>query len=262
MNRAQVIAAYRKAAELSRQHGVDVRFYDGWTWRGRDGFNPRAIVEHDTSDPAPLTAERMLQLLANGHGSISGNAITNDAILADATVWVIASGLAWHAGASVWDGLSGLNLWGLGTEYQRHATGVLSDRQLQVGRIWTRARVAAFQIPVRRVCDHAECATPAGRKVDRSLRPGVRMSGATWRTQIAAPLEDEVAQFTEAQAARLRQLVRLLDDDLDPPAGSSWAATLVRDYRARQKQEPSGSLVDTVRQVIAQELPQYELRRK
>jgi hypothetical protein len=224
MNRSQIVAAYRKAADLARQHGVEVAYRDGWTWRGRDGLTPRIIVEHDTSDPARLPHSRMLDILSDGHGALTGNAICNDAILDDGTVWIIASGVAWHAGSTWWDGLAGLNLWALGTEYQRAQTGSLTDRQLQVGRIWTRARMAAFQIPSRRVCEHAEAATPAGRKIDRSLRPGVRLSGAEWRRTIVAPLEeDAVAQFTPAEAARLRQLVRLLDSELDPPAGSRWA---------------------------------------
>lgn len=187
MSRTGVIAAYRRAAELARGQGVDVRFHPGWTTRGRDGFDPRVIVEHCTSDPATLTSARMLDLLANGHGALSGNAICNDAVLRDGTVHVIASGLAWHAGESAWDGLSGMNRYGLGTEYQRAATQPLTDRQLEVGRIWTRARMAAFTIPSRRVCEHGECALPAGRKVDRVLRPGVRMSGAQWRTSLVAP---------------------------------------------------------------------------
>ena len=186
MTRPQVIAAYRRAAELARAEGVDVRFYDGWTARGRPGLDPQIIVEHDTSDAAQLTPSRMLQILANGHGAIAGNAICTDAILRDGTVWVIASGLAWHAGNGDWAGHSG-NARALGTEYQRAANQPLTDRQLEVGRIWTRARCAAFRLSTSRVCEHAEYATPRGRKQDRSLRPGVRLSGTDWRRSLTAP---------------------------------------------------------------------------
>jgi hypothetical protein len=184
MSRASVIDAYRRAAAIARAQGVRVDFHPGWNVRGRDGLDPKAIVEHDTSDGARLSRTRMLDILSNGHGSMSGNAIANDAVLADGTVVVIASGLAWHAGASAWDGLTSLNRWSLGTEYQRFIGDPLSDSQLRSGRIWTRARMDAFAIPSRRVCEHSETSVPAGRKVDRSVRPGTRLSGADWRRQI------------------------------------------------------------------------------
>ena len=57
-----------------------------WTTRGRDGFPPLLIVEHDTSDPVRLTHARMLGILADSHGAIAGNAICNDAVLDDGRV--------------------------------------------------------------------------------------------------------------------------------------------------------------------------------
>lgn len=104
----------------------------------------------------------------------------------DGEIVVIAAGLAWQGGAGTWQGHSG-NARALGTEYQRAASQPLTAEQLRVGRIWTRCRNAAFSIARVNVCEHSEYATPVGRKVDRSQRPGVRISGADWRAQLAQP---------------------------------------------------------------------------
>jgi hypothetical protein len=244
VTRAQVIAAYRRAAELARAQGVTVTFDPGWTSRGRDGLNPRCIVEHDTSDGARLSRGRMLDILRNGHGAISGNAIANDAVLPDGEVVVLASGVAWHAGQSRWDGLSGMNVNGLGTEYQRFAGDPLADVQLHAGRIWTRARMAAFTIPSRRVCEHSECAIPAGRKVDRSSRPGVRISGATWRASLVAPptptpVPEDDMPLSDADVEKVaRRAAELVWTRQNPVTGNSYG------FHVRQLGVRTGPLTD------------------
>lgn len=201
MNRAEVIARYRKAAELARAHGVPVHYRAGWTQRGRAGLTPTIIVEHDTSDPHRLSHGRLLDLLERGHGSIAGNAICNDAITDDGDVHILASGLAWHAGAGVWAGQSG-NARALGTEYQRYAYGPLTPIQLRNGRIWTACRNVAFAIPPSHVCEHGEYARPRGRKRDRQHRPGVRVDGDAWRRSLIPTEEDDM---TPAERAKLDQ---------------------------------------------------------
>ena len=181
MSRVDVIARYRRAAQIARGWGVDVVFVSGWTTRGRDTLRPQYIVEHCTSDPSPLSTANMERILSNGHGVISGNSICTDWITRSAQVRVIASGISWHAGNSSWRNSPQLNPISLGTEIQRAASQSITASQLRAAHLWTKARSIAFGIPVINVCTHSECGLPRGRKVDPRLTPTRSLSGTAWR---------------------------------------------------------------------------------
>jgi hypothetical protein len=213
--RAQAVAAFRVAADLARAQGEKVTFWPGWATRGRDGLQVYVVVEHDTADPAILTRQRILDILANGHGSIAGNAICTDAVMRDGEIVVIASGLAWHAGSSTWRGRTSLNRWSLGTEYHRAGSQSLTDAQMRAGRVWTRARLAAFGLVPADVGEHAEVALPDGRKGDRSASPGVRVNGAAWRRSLAVPdpePEPELTWLEELLTMSTIDRQKLIDD--------------------------------------------------
>lgn len=228
--RAQAVAAFRVAADLARAQGETVTFLSGWATRGRDGLQVYVVVEHDTSDPAVVSRARILDILANGHGAIAGNAICTDAVMRDGEIVVVASGMAWHAGSSSWRGRSSLNRWSLGTEYHRAGSQSLTAAQMRAGRVWTRARLVAFGLVPADVGEHAEVALPAGRKGDRSASPGVRIDGAAWRRSLAVPDPEP-----EPEPAWLEELLAMSDADrqalISDIAREVWRAEMGRSGR-------------------------------
>jgi hypothetical protein len=243
-----LIGRIRAAVALAREHGVDVRYDPGWTGRGRPGFAPAGVVEHCTSDPAVLTTDRMRQVLRDGHGKLSGNAICNAWVRRDDVIEILAAGLAWHAGPGSWRGLSGNpRFWGV--EYHRAQSQNLTPAMLDAGAIFTWALCESFDWPPAMVCDHREYAP--GRKRDRH---GV--NGDAWRARIAAgpptPEEDDPmadyadeltaialntrraaedaqrqvrlqAALVEAEVARHREALGL---EPDPESGAIWSGRI------------------------------------
>lgn len=218
MGRNANIAQLRQAAELARDRGVTVRFDAGWSRNGRAGLRPVGHVNHTTEDRSQLSEPRMREVLRNGHGSISGNAICNAAIMRSAELWVIAAGVAWHAGRGSWKGHGGNSRW-LGTEYQRSRGRPLSADQLDVGRIWDWALMQAFGWPPGMVPDHFDYA--GARKQDRQLRDGVRIDSAAWRRSLTEPggeLDPEPDRRREEHVMRQGDT----DDDFGARVITDW----------------------------------------
>lgn len=191
----------QEAFALLDERGVPTERRPGCRTRGRGRLRVRGWVEHDTSDARPLSRERMLELLAEGHGSLR-NALCNVAIPRQRPAAVlIAARTAWHAGRGGWKGLSGNSSVG-GTEIQRAVGQEITDEQLEIAREVTAAMVEVFGFPARRVCLHREWAPR--RKQDPhgidgpSWRAGIRAVDHAAPTGIPAPEEDEVlAKFSD-----------------------------------------------------------------
>jgi hypothetical protein len=183
MSTAENAAGIRKAIDLARPHLPRGAYFDpGWDRRSRSGvLRPRGIVNHTTEDPRPIPWASLLPILRNGHGSISGGPICNFAINRDEQVVVIAAGVAWHAGAGGWNGLTG-NPSVFGTEYQRGQGQVLTTGMLRAGLVLDWALTQVFPIPIPSVCEHHEWAP--GRKSDRKHNNTRRVSGPDWRRQL------------------------------------------------------------------------------
>lgn len=144
---------------------------------------------HHTAGPAPGEAPS-LAVVRDGRPDLAGP-LAHLVLGRSGTVYVVAAGRAWHAGASSWDGMTGLNDRFLGIEAES-----VGD-----GRDWTAAQrdcyprlVAALlhymRRPAARAASHAEVATPPGRKIDPA---GIDMNQL--RATVARYLDDPLRRI-------------------------------------------------------------------
>ena len=147
--------------------GLKVAEVSGWPNRGVADMGPvKGVMCHHTVGSANGNMPS-LNLLVNGRPGLSGP-LCQLGLGRDGTYYVIAAGLANHAGAGEWRGVRTGNSSFIGIEAEN--TGLTSDRwpavQLEA---WQRG-VAAIQLRIsadeRMCCGHKEYALPRGRKID------------------------------------------------------------------------------------------------
>lgn len=150
------------AARLTGYPVVEVK---GWQTRGHGGFRVlEGVVGHHTADgPGEYPS---LGIVTNGRADLAGP-LCNFGLGRSGTIYVVAAGVAWHAGASAWAGFTDINDEFLGIEAE--SKGTVND--------WTNAQLDAYPRLVAailyylrrdaaRFCGHLECALPKGRKID------------------------------------------------------------------------------------------------
>ena len=178
-------------SEAARLTGYPVVEVAGWFDRGHGGMAAvEGVVLHHTAGPVGEAEMPSLAVVRDGRADLAGP-LAQLALGRSGTVYVVAAGRAWHAGASRWDGMTGLNDRFLGIEAE--STGD--------GRDWTPAQrdcyprlVAALlhymRRPASRAASHAEVATPAGRKIDPA---GIDMNQL--RVTVARMLDDPLRRI-------------------------------------------------------------------
>lgn len=196
-------------ADAARLTGYPVAEVSGWKSRGHGGMTAvEGVVLHHTA--GPKTGEYpSLQVVRDGRSDLPGP-LANFGIGRSGTVYVIAAGLAYHAGASSWAGFSDLNYRFLGIEAESTGLGA-GD--------WTPAQldcyprlVAALLYYMRRnadrACAHRECATPKGRKIDPT---GIDMNA--FRGRVAELLGDPLHRIPRNGTDSGGFLMALSDDE-------------------------------------------------
>lgn len=143
---------------------------DGWTTRGHGSFpvpGPSIVVGHHTGTATSAKGDYPTQnVVVNGRSDLPGP-LCNVGLGRNGSVYVVAAGVAWHAGASAFAGLTDLNSKSVGIEAEASGSG--TD--------WTPAQLVMYPRLVAellrrlgqgadRYVSHRTCATPAGRKSD------------------------------------------------------------------------------------------------
>lgn len=147
----------------------------------------RCVVWHATASP---TASSALGWLTHPASKVSAHYLVDR----DGTTWLLVpeDRVAWHAGASAWQGLevrvggtTSLNPVSLGIELVNRNDGIdpYPPAQLRCALYLTAWICARHQIDPANVIGHYECAVPSGRKTDPR---GLAMDGV--RAQVAALL--------------------------------------------------------------------------
>lgn len=155
-------------AEAALMTGYKVVEVKDWRTRGHGGFRVvEGVVLHHTAGPRSGNYPS-LNVVTNGRVGLKGP-LSNYGIGRDGTIYVIAAGVCWHAGASKWAGFLDLNDEFIGIEAE--STGTSDD--------WTPAQrdvyprlVAACLHYMRRTADRA-----AGHK---EIAPGRKIDPAFW----------------------------------------------------------------------------------
>lgn len=195
-------------ADACRKSGLTVVEVDGWRTRGHGQFlGVNTIVPHHTATPNSVAGDfPSLRVVRDGRPDLPGP-LSQIGLGRNGTVYVIAAGVAWHAGATF-----------LPRQDNWHAIGIEAEHD-GVSK-WQPAQYAAYvrlvaaladhyEIPLSNVQGHKEVAKPPGRKVDPSFdmtdfRRRVSNVGkaATLRSRIAAAVAEK-AKVSE-RIARLR----------------------------------------------------------
>ncbi|MDR7302696.1 N-acetylmuramoyl-L-alanine amidase [Haloactinomyces albus] len=122
-------------ATLARETGYPVIEVSGWSTRGNGslGSHVGVVVCHHTAGPEPEQTSSnypSLNVVTYGRPGLDGP-LSHFGIGYDGTIYVIAAGLAYHAGAGGWAGFSG-NSTALGIEAEDSGDGDWTPQQLDV----------------------------------------------------------------------------------------------------------------------------------
>lgn len=190
-----------------RKSGLRVREQSGWRSRGQGGFRgARGLILHHTAGPASGNYPS-LNVVMYGRPGLR-NALSHLGLGRDGTVYIIASGLCWHAGTGSWSGLRG-NSDCIGIEAESTGHGDWTSAQVDAYPRLVAALKAHYNIPNSRVIAHFEWTS---RKIDPYRFPGgmsaIRSGKTSTPTPQPKPKEwDEMATKKEVQDA-VRDVVK------------------------------------------------------
>jgi hypothetical protein len=162
--------------KVLRAEGLTVVEIDGWQTRGHGdmGIIQGALLHH-TAERIDSDTKPVLKILTEGRPASPGvkplsGPLCHLALGQDGVHYVIAAGLAYHAGPGSWHGVVEGNKHFIGTEAENNG----------LGEIWPEIQMDAFargQAAIARYCKfgsimvagHKEYALPLGRKIDPSF---------------------------------------------------------------------------------------------
>lgn len=199
-------------ADVVRKSGLEVIEVSGWKSRGHGEFKSiEAVIDHHTA--TPLTSEGdypTLKTVRDGRSDLAGP-LAQLGLGRSGKVYVIAAGVAWHAGATfeTWQD----NWHAIGIEAEHDGISpwptVLYNAYIRLNR----ALIDGYGLPVSRIRGHKEIAKPLGRKTD----PNFSMDEMRTRVaQLDQPTEDDM---TPAQMTELKNFIASEADK----AGRKWA---------------------------------------
>lgn len=166
---------YTGLARVAKKTGYPVVEVAGWKTRGHGGMGAvQAIVCHHTVGPTSGNYPS-LNVVKNGRSGLPGP-LANYGLGRDGTIYVIAAGLAYHAGAVKADAYR--NVHALGIEAENTGTGeTWPAPQLDSYIKLCKALIDEFKLPVARVLGHKEVCSPVGRKIDPAfVHPALSMA--------------------------------------------------------------------------------------
>jgi hypothetical protein len=170
-------------ADRCRDAGLTVVEVAGWQTRGASYFNPRGSVNHHTAGSARGTAPSLLGVVHGFRGSAPGplaNVLQSREADGNDKFYIVAAGVANHAGKGGWTGLRG-NSSVIGLEIEHTGLSELLPFRKQLAARF-HAAMATGRWSAAMVCQHFEWAP--GRKPDAAT--GV--SGIDFRRQVQAAM--------------------------------------------------------------------------
>lgn len=153
---------------VAKSTGRKVVLVDGWEKRGHGPMNSvTSIICHHTAGPNNGKNYPSLGTVQNGRPGLAGP-LAQIGIGRDGTIYVIASGVAYHAGKV---GSTKHNNWNaIGIEAENNGVGEKwGDEIMESYVLFVRALVDEFKLPLSAVLGHKEVAVPKGRKIDPSF---------------------------------------------------------------------------------------------
>jgi N-acetyl-anhydromuramyl-L-alanine amidase AmpD len=197
-------------ADAARAAGLKVAEQPGWKTRGHGPMGTvKGCILHHTAGSKTGNMPS-LGTVTNGRADLAGP-LCNYGLGRDGTVYVVAAGRAYHAGAGSWHGVTAGNSELIGIEAENSGDGqpwpsVQLDAYVRL--------VAAILKQVNAdpimACAHREFALPKGRKIDPT---GIDMDA--FRLQVSATMNGGIVRppIPKADAQKRRTLRRGMSGD-------------------------------------------------
>lgn len=182
-------------ADAARLTGCPVSEVAGWRTRGHGGMSAvEGVVLHHTAGP-PDGEMPSLRVIRDGRADLAGP-LAHYGVGRSGTIYVVAAGCSWHAGASSWDGITSLNGRFIGVEAEDDGDGTWTPDQLDCIPRLLAACLYYIRRDSSRAAGHREVALPEGRKVDPT---GIDMDAV--RTRVADLLADPLRMIPRGAAS-------------------------------------------------------------
>lgn len=210
-----------------RAAGLAVEEVDGWKTRGHGQLNGvRTITVHHTANGGAAGNTPSLNTVIKGRGGVKPlkGPLSQLFLARDGTWYVVASGVAWHAGVSRENRYT--NLWALGIEAE--AVGVPGTKsdwpevQMVSYARGCRALIERYGLVIGDIRGHKETCAPEGRKSDPSF------SMPAFRLRVSAvdlTQEDNMALSPE-DIAKIAKAVATYDIPNKTPGSPDTRSTL------------------------------------
>ncbi len=153
--------------DAARSTGYPVVEVAGWRTRGHGGMRVvEGVVGHHTATAASAPGDYpSLGIVTNGRSDLAGP-LCNLGLGRSGTIYVVAAGAAYHAGASRWAGFTDLNDEFLGIEAESAGTGSWTSQQLDAYPKLVAALLRYMSRGTDRYAGHKDVCLPTGRKID------------------------------------------------------------------------------------------------
>lgn len=191
-------------ADACRKSGLTVVEVDGWRTRGHGQLRGvHTIVCHHTATPKSAAGDYpSLRIVRDGRSDLPGP-LSQLGLGRSGTVYVIAAGVAWHAGATH---LQRQDNWrSIGIEAEHDGVSSWPPVQHAAYVRLVAALVEHYEVPLSNVQGHKEVAEPSGRKVD----PNFDMTDFRRRVRRLGRRESITAKIVAAvkEKARLKKRI-------------------------------------------------------
>lgn len=157
-------------ADVSRSAGLKTVEQSGWRTRGHGEMSQINVITcHHTAGGRSKKPRLSLDVIQNGRPGLDGP-LAHYYLDRDGTVYVVAAGLCWHAGASRSDKWT--NSHAIGIEAEAAGDGWSEDWppvQMDAYRRLCHALMKAYKLDTSEVRGHKETCIPVGRKTDPSF---------------------------------------------------------------------------------------------
>ena len=228
--------------------GLKVSEVPGWKERGRRLLTIRGVLCHHTASPPGKNAPA-LGTVVKGRPDLPGP-LCQVLLGRDGTCYVVAAGVAHHAGRGLWHGISDGNGQMFGIEAENSGVGEpWPEKQLDAYVRLCAAVCKHQKLGAEMVAGHREYALPKGRKIDPT---GIDMPAFRQKVALVlggiAPAAEPVEPFDQSKRPTLRRgssgddvkaLQKALGLEPDGQFGSGTEAA-VRAFQRRHGLVPDG----------------------
>ena len=154
-------------ADAARMTGYPVIELPGWRTRGHGGFRAvEVVVGHHTATSDKAAGDYPSQrIVTDGRSDLPGP-LCNYGLGRSGAVYVVAGGVAWHAGASRWAGFTDLNDESIGIEAESAGLGGWTAAQRDAYPRLVAAALHYMRRGPERYGGHKDVCIPPGRKPD------------------------------------------------------------------------------------------------